>query len=333
MAINLAPRFVRKTFLLAKLEGFYGVDSAPTAPDAILISNVSLTYTSANKGRDVVRPYLGASEELVGDDYLQIAFETEMAGSGAAGTAPDYGILLQACGMAGTITPSARVEYTPISQDFKSLTFYYVIDGLRYKASGARGTFELMLNVGEAPKLKFSFTARFDGEVGLAANEGDFGSWKVPQVVANHNTGDFSLGGDYLSGAITGVTDPFASRGISLNLNNSVIYQPMLGSVIENGVTKDVNRVLITDRQASGSVTLDLNAAQEQSFFSMVRTNSTKSISFQHGNTAGQKLLIYAPKVQFINPKIVDQDGIAMTQFDLRLLPSAGNDELRIVCA
>jgi hypothetical protein len=333
MAINLAPRFIRKTFLLAKLEGAYGVSADPTAADAILISEVELSYTSNNKARDVVRPYLGASQELVGDDNVTISFSVEMAPSGIAGTEPDWGILLKACGMSSIATANARVEYVPTSSSFSSLTFWYVIDGLRYKATGARGTYELMLNVGETPKLKFTFTALFDGEVTTFVADGDFRSWKTPLVVANHNTGDVSFGGVYSAGAITGATDPFASRGISLNIGNNVVYQPMLGSVLVNGSMQSVNRVLITDRQASGSITLDLNAAQEQSFRNDVRGNVARSVSFTHGTTAGSKLMLYMPNVQMINPKIVDQDSIAMTSFDLRVMPTeVGNDELRIVC-
>jgi hypothetical protein len=95
-----------------------------------------------------------------------------------------------------------------------------------------------------------------------------------------------------------------------------------------------VDRMLITDRAATGQVTLDLDVADEIAFRADVRANAPKPVSIEHGSADGKKLLIWAPRAQFSNPTIVDQDGVAMTQFDLRLLPTppAGNDEFRIVC-
>jgi hypothetical protein len=62
MAINQTQRFIRKTVILAKLEGTYGTEPASwVGADALLVSNVTLNYVSNNRNRDVTRPYLGAS--------------------------------------------------------------------------------------------------------------------------------------------------------------------------------------------------------------------------------------------------------------------------------
>ena len=325
MPVNTTQRFMRKTVVLAKIEATYGTDATPAAADALLISEATLTYQSNNKTRDVIRPFLGAAEELVGDDNMQLSFTTEAPGSGTKGTAPPWGKLLRACGMAEVVTALTRVVYTPVSEAFSSLTMVFAVDGIWYKMTGARGTFELTAAIGETPKLKFTFTGRYDGLVGTTAVTASLGAWKVPLMVTNYNTGDFSLGATYAAGVISG-GDPFASRGFSLNINNSVVYQPMLGA--------NADRVLITDRQASGSVTLDLPAAAEGQFRADVRANTPRSFSFVHGTADGYKLSLYAPKAQFTNPQIVDQDGVAMTSMDLRLMPTdTGNDELYIISA
>jgi hypothetical protein len=57
-----------------------------------------------------------------------------------------------------------------------------------------------------------------------------------------------------------------------------------------------------------------------------------QSASLEHGTAAGKKALIWMPKMQLTNPTVVDVDGVAMTQFDMRIIPSAGNDELLIIC-
>jgi hypothetical protein len=57
--------------------------------------------------RNLVRPYLGASEQLLANTRVEVTFAVELAGSGTAGTAPRFGRVLQACGFALTnITPA-----------------------------------------------------------------------------------------------------------------------------------------------------------------------------------------------------------------------------------
>lgn len=325
MAINTNQRYTRKTVVLAKIETTYGTDAVPGATDAMLISEATLTYQSNNKTRDVLRPFLGAAEELVGDDNMQLSFTVEASGSGAKGTPPAWGRLLRACGFAEVVTANTRVIYNPVSEAFSSATMVFWIDGIWYKLTGARGTVTFGAPIGDTPKLKFTFTGRYDGLVGTAAMAASMAAWKVPQMITNYNTGDFTVDPTYTAGVISG-GELWASRGIDINIGNSVVYQPMLGT--------GADRVLITDRQVSGSLTLDLSAAKEAEFRQAVRNNSTYKVAFTHGNADGYKLSFYAPRCQFINPQIVDQDGVAMTSLDLRLMPTdSGNDELLLICA
>lgn len=324
---NTAQRFIRKTVILAKLEAAYAEASTFTpATDALLISNVSMTYTSNNKERDVIRAYLGASEELVGDDQMQFSFEVEMAPSGTAATAPAWGKLLRACAMSETVVATKSVYYKPVSTGFESLSIKYHIDGVSYTVRGARGTFELMMGIGDIPKIKFTFTAPYIQTAPAAeGNPGGitYSSWKPPLMVTNYNTGNVDVGGTYVHGTDTFTSgDQYASRGFSFNMSNNVVYQPMLGR----------DRVLITDRKPQGQITLDLAAADEVQFRADVRANTLRSLSFDHGGTLGNRMRVYTPKAQLINPTIVDVDGVAMTQFDVRYVPTSGDDELYIVC-
>ena len=324
MAINSTQRLMRKTFVLAKLETTYGAAIALAATDALLASEMSLQYTSNNKARDVVRPYLGASEELVGDDYMTVSFTVEAAGSGAKGTAPAWGKLLRACGMAETVVTSTLVSYSPVSAAMESLTLKFHVDGVSYQLLGCRGTADFSMMISESPKIKFTFTGKTDANPVAEALAATQTAWKVPQMITNFNTANLKIGGALNSstGAITG-GDEYASRGLGVNLGNSVVYQPMLGA----------DRVLITDRQVTGSITLDLSASDEAAFRGWVRANTTKSLSVEHGDADGKRIKLFTRNVQFSNPQIVDQDGVAMTSLDLRMLPDAGNDELVVVAA
>lgn len=314
-------RLIRKTAILAKIETTYGTDAVPTgAANAMLISNASFEFSYNNVNRDIIRSFLGGAEQLTGTRYVKATFDVEIAGSGAAGTAPAWGVLLRACGMAEAITASTRVDYTPVSAAFESATIYYSIDGVLHKMLGAYGTFTMKMGEGERPVFTFTLTGIDGGTTAAADPTLTLTAWKAPLVVTDQNSGDIKLGGSYSAGAITGGT-VYPSRGLSVDLGNDVQYIPMLGG-------QSVN---ITGRDSSGSLQLDLTAAQLVTAITDINANTLTSLSLEHGTTAGYKIIVFAPNVQRINPKHADFNGNAQLGMDLRITPLTGNDELRIV--
>ena len=98
----------RKRLILAETESGYGVDPGPDGADAILVRDLNITPLQSDVvSRDLIRPYLGASEQLLANTRVECTFSVEMAGSGTAGTAPRFGRVLKACGLAETtVTPA-----------------------------------------------------------------------------------------------------------------------------------------------------------------------------------------------------------------------------------
>lgn len=96
----------RKRTVLAKIESAYGTDPTPTgAANAVLIKNLTLVPIAASLvGRDLIRPYLGNSEQLLAEKYVTMDFEVEFAGSGCLGRLPGYDALLRACGFTKATT-------------------------------------------------------------------------------------------------------------------------------------------------------------------------------------------------------------------------------------
>lgn len=318
------PRKIRNTAILAKIETTIGTDALPTgAADALLVSNPTCDYTYNNVDRDNIRSFLGASEQLAGTRYVTLGFDVEVSGSGTAGTAPAWGKLLRACAMAETLTALMRAEYNPITSGFEALTIYYYDDGVVHRAVGCMGNMEMMLEESGIPKFKFSFTG-IDGGVVVQANPVQtLTAWRAPLVITNGNTGNIKLGATYADGALTGGTD-FCSRGLTLNLGNDAKFNSMLGPC--TGVD-------IYDRQATGSLQLDLDATAEVAAYTAVAANTLTSVGLVHGVADGARVLVFAPAVQRINPKHTDYEGRILISFDLRLTPLVGNDELRIVAA
>lgn len=315
------PRYMRNTVILAKLESTYGTDPTPTgAANAMLVSNPSIDYAYQNVSRDLIRGYFGGSEELVGLRSVNLGFDIELSGSGDAGlTAPAWAPLLLACAFAET-DAGAYFEYKPVSTSIASVTIYYYLDGVLHKALGCRGTVDFKLGLGEKPVMSFKFTG-LDGGVTAATNATPtLTAFQKPVIITDANCGDVTLGCTYSAGALASGTS-YASKGLSLSVNNAVAFTPMLG-----GETVDV-----TDRNISGAVSLDLAAADVATFQTAINANTTGSLGFTFGTASGNTLVLYAPVVQRTNPRAEDYNGRVMMSYDLRILPSSGNDDITLV--
>ena len=319
------PRYIRNTVILAKVEPTPGTDAVPTgAADAVLVAEMSITPLDAqNVDRNLLRGYFGSSEQLVGPACVKVGLKVELAGAGAAATAPSWGDLILGCGFAEALlsTPS-RVEYTPISTSLKTLTIYYYDDGVLHKLWGVMGNVKLIAKVGDRPMLVFDFIGLDGGITAVANATPTLSSWKTPVTMAKANVTDIAFGCTYATGALSGGT-VYSSTGLELDIGNSVKFTPLLSA----------ETIDIADRAVSGSVELDLTAANEVSFMSTVKANTTQGMGLVIGTTTGNKIIIHGPAVQMINPKKVDKDGRRLIGYDLRFVPVSGNDELRLVSA
>lgn len=317
------PRYIRNTLILFKPETTAGTDASPAgASDAVLAFDVSITPLDANNvDRALIRSYFGGSEQLVATANVKCSFGVELAGSGTAATAPQWGDLLLGCAMAEALlaTPS-RVEYSPISTSLKTGTLYWYDDGVLHKAFGAMGNAKLSARAGDRPKLMFDFVG-LDGGISAASTSGTFTAWKTPPTMTKANvTTDITLGCTYSAGALSGGT-AYPSTGLELDLGNSVQFVPTLSN----------ETVDITDRAVTGKLQLDLTAAQEVTFMGNVKANTTQSMGMVIGTAAGNKIILYAPKVQLVRPTKDELQGRRFIGYELRLVPNAGNDELLIV--
>ncbi|MYM65432.1 hypothetical protein GTP45_01115 [Pseudoduganella sp. FT55W] len=318
-------RNTRNTVILAKLETTYGQDSIPIgAANALLVSNVSINVLNAqNQARDIIRKYLGNSEELIGTRYKEASFDIEVVGSGTPGTAPPLGPLLRACGFAEVITAGTRVDYTPISGNFESLTIYWYDDGVLHKLVGARGSASLDMTQGGIPKLKFKFVAKDGGDIEDPLPATTLTAWRVPQTVIDANSGDLTFGCTHASTGAPALTSgsTYPSQGITVDFGIQTPFNALLGG----------ESVPITDRKMTGSVKLDLTAAQEVAFLADVKSTALTSVGLQHGTVVGDMVMLFLASVQRLEPTKDELNGQRLIGFKLNVNPKAGNDELRLV--
>lgn len=307
------PLLMRKRTMLAKIEAAYGTDPTPTgAADAILVKSLDITPIEATLlPRDLIRPYMGNSENLVAAAYSKLDFEVELAGSGTAGTPPAFGKFLRACGMAETITVGTSVAYAPVSGAFESATFCVNVDGVLHKMLGARGTFSLAMSAGTIPTIKFSFSGLYGAAADVVAPAVVLTAWKTPLPVNNRNTGGLALQG--FAGLVM--------SELSIDMANAVTFRSLVGGN---------ESVVLTDRKPAGSITFEATKIADKNWFSSALTAAVGAFSIMHGTAIGNKVMVAAPQVQITAPKYSDKDGVAMLQCGLVIVPGAGNDELTL---
>lgn len=318
------PRYIANTAILAKIETTAGTDAVPTnVADAVLVTDFSITPLDAkNVDRQFIRPFFGGYNQLVGPASVKITFGVELGGSGTPATPPQWGDLLIACAHAeaSLLTPN-RVEYSPVSSALKTLTIYYYDDGVVHKLLGCMGNVKLSAPVGERPKLTFDFVGIDAGISAVALPSVTLTAWMPPPVVSKANTVDITLGATYATGALTGGT-AYVSAGLDLDWGNQVNFTPLVSA----------ESVDLVNRAITGKIKLDLTAAQEVALYANVKANTLQTLAFTLGTTAGNKMIIHAPNAQLINPTKEEINGRRLVGFDLRIVPSVGNDDIRIAC-
>lgn len=304
---------LRKRLILIETEATYGTDPTPTGADAVLVRDLNITPQQSDVvNRDVVRPYLGASQQLLANTRVECTFSVELTGSGTAGTAPAYGKALQACGLAETIVASTSVTYAPVSSSFSSVTIYYNIDGLRHKVTGARGTFTINCAVGEIPSIDFTFTGVYNAPDDSALPSATYANQATPLIFKNGNTSSFQL-----------LSYAGALQSFSFDLGNSLVYRELVGGT---------KQVLLTDRAATGSTTIEaVNIATKDYFTAALSDTTLGNLDFTHGSTAGNIVDFASTKVDIGDVSYGDQDGIAMLTIPYTCVPStSGNDEFSL---
>ena len=216
----------RKQSILIETESSYNDSTTPNGADAVLVTELSVTPIASDVvSRDYVRPYLGASEQLLANSRVEVSFSVEMVGSGAAGTAPGYSKALLACGLAEQVASGTSVTYTPVSAAFSSIAMFVEIGGsatnenVLHKIRGCRGNVALEAAVGEIPKLNFTFTGIYEVPIDLSSmTTPTYNHQPTPLLFKAGNTSGFNIHGHQAG-----------LNSLSMDLGNSIVYREVIG--------------------------------------------------------------------------------------------------------
>lgn len=315
----------RKKLILAKIEVKSGTAIALAAADAILAKDVEITPLAGDTvSRDLETSFYGHSGDISVGTHQRLAFKVELASSGAAGTAPAWGKLLEGCGMAQAVTEPqeaqgvdpavpGKVEYTPMSGAEKSLTLSLNIDGQLHTLAGARGSWKLELASNAIPYISFEYTGLWTAPKSAAAVKNPvYGPFKAPLVANAVNTPTLGFFGQA----------DFVMTGLSYDHANNVIYRELIGAS---------NEVVITDRSPTGQITVDAPKVSAINLVDKARSKETGALRLVHGTVSGSIIEISAPKVEITAASYQETDGAWQVQMPLAFVPDAGNDEFKLI--
>jgi len=307
------PKLTRLRTILCKIESSYASDPTPTGgSNAIEVRNLEITPLEADVvERETIRGYLGNYPQLLSQQRVSLTFEVELAASGAAGTAPAWGPAMKACAMSQTIVSSTSVTYAPVSSSFDSCTFYVGIDGIRHKITGARGSFSLNASVGEIPVISFTFTGIYNDPTDTALPTCTYANQADPVIFKNGNTTALQI-----------FSYSASLQSFSYDQNNETIYNEFVGGTKE---------ILVTDRKPAGEAVIEAPALSAKNFFTTATGSATGNLTFQHGQTAGNKVTFTAGQIDIASPAYTEENGIQMLSLPYVATPtSAGNNEISL---
>lgn len=304
-------KYARNKALLVGIEAAYGEDATPTgALNAIQASNFNFEPSvGQDVSRDLILPWMGHQGVILTGNYARITYDVEVAGSGAAGTAPAYGVCLRSCGMAEVITAGTDVKYNPISSGFESSTHYFVNDGIKHIMIGCRGSWKLNFQPSQIARWTYTMTGLLGTITDSPMPAGmDLTKFIKPVPVSKANT-TFSLFG------YAGACEAFSFD---------------LGADIQPRLLINAESVEYVDRQMVGQATMAAASLATIDWFGKAAAHETGAMAAQHGTVAGNIVGFSGAKFQLGRPSYAENQKIINNQLSLMALPTAGNDEFVI---
>lgn len=159
--------------------------------------------------------------------------------------------------------------------------------------------------------ITFDFVGSFVKPVDSAvlANP-DYSSWKRPQIASRTGTPTATIHGSSVE-----------LRSLEIAYGGDVAWENLIGGT---------EGARLRDRQTTGSITASMPKVAGLDLIGKVADSAEGELSIVHGVGAGNIVKISAPKVALDNASYQEAEGIWTFQSPIRLLPSAGSDDITI---
>ena len=296
--------------LVAKIESTEGTPETLASGDVFLASNVAYEPQINMVERPAASNSFSPFSKVPGSRQARLSFDVELKGSGLAGTPPEFGKLLRACGMSEDVVANSSVTYLPASHDIPSLTFAWIVDGKKYQMAGARGTFKLDLKAGEIGVFHFEF-------LGTNISDADQNFF---DAVAYQNV----------------VPPAFLSTNLQLDSYSAIVENLSIDMGNELNLRPDANSAqgfisaIIAKRLPKLTLDPEDVLVSTKDWWSLWEAGSLVAFLAQIGQSAGNICTISAPKVQIVGMRPVERNGAVIQEMECELIRNSGDDELQI---
>lgn len=302
-----------RTQIAARIEAAEGTMETLAGADALLAGNLTYRIDTDMTPRPNVTGSLSQFSRVPGRRSATMEFEAELKGSGAAGTAPAIGRLLRACGFGETVVPSTSVTYAPASTAVPTITLGAFQDGATvFRAWGARGNVRLVFRAGQHPVAQFRFLAAdFSHVDGALLTTGVVYETTIPQA--------------FLSATLTVQGYAAIVESVEIDTGNEVV--PRIDANAPSG-----QRVfIVANRDPIMTFDPELVTVATADFYGQLRSGTIGALNIGPlGATAGNRVTVAAPRVQYTGITPGDRQGIRSLGIDCALTRNAGDDELTI---
>lgn len=321
-----------KSLCAVATEATYGEDAiAPGPPSAYQAFRSLLIDPILNQIESPRETWSASGEKSCGvKSHNNVTFEMPFTGRlGAAGTAPAWGPLLEACGFKKVVVDSTSVTYKPSTSqaqaDTPSCTLWQYLRQLELaeayllKARGFRGNATIRLTVGDEAVLAGTGLALYD-------------PWPTADIAAptppSSYDGATCMVVQQLALAMGAVTYPCESLEINSNWELTEIRTGEAGA-------GTLSKVVATRPSSGGRLTGSLNLVDGLTALNdlITKWQSGTQVTLSATLSDGTRTItITAPNVQFGQPA-GSRDGVmkfAVPLFFNR--GTAGDDELSIAC-
>jgi len=306
---------VNREVLLVKIESTYNTDPTPTGADnAVLVENPAWSHAGARMNeRNPVRTSIASLKQVFGGTLMQVTFDVELKGAGAAYSAtvrPECDALLRACGYAATVdaTPSSEsVTYQPASTGHESATIYYYQDGMLFVLTGCRGNVSFAFEAGGIGKASFTMTGH-----SVAPTD-------APLATPTYDST---------------VPVPFLSAGFSIDGYSATINALAFDMSNTVAMPADANasdgygEIRITKRDTNGSFDPEAELVATEAFIANWRSGAAMALDTGSiGSTQYNKYDLNMPAVSYRDVAPGDRDGVRTYDLSFGAHESATDDE------
>ena len=303
---------MKKQVILVKIESTYNTDPTPTvSADEIFVDS----FEESNEGlrileRNGPKNTLGPLAPVYGGTLKGITMTVRVRGSGTAGTSPEFGPLLRACGLGETIVASTSVAYAPVSSGFESVTIYRYHDGKRYIYTGCVGNVAWSQDTGDFHNLTFTMAGHFVSETDQTLVSPTYpDAQPFPAINGTFTFDSYN--------AIIG--------NLSFDMGNAVAQ-----AVDYNGAD-GFGTIRITDRNVTGSFDPEDVLIATYDFWTELTGTTTAAMSTAAiGSGSGNQVALTFPAIKLTNVTGGDRDGISIRNIEFTAVESSGDDQVTI---